>query len=108
ILRDRPRGTEYSRTEISYRVLDHADIEIVGWILALAAGFCGRSLVRVVIKPLRQALTGLMQESGGIFSRVSHLEFANIEGVHLRKVDAAPLLDAGKHRLALGVMYAFA
>ena len=47
-----------------------------------------------------QSLTRLMQEAGGIFGRVHHLKFTNIERIHLGQVGTATLGDAGEHGFA--------
>src|SRR5579859_7465105 len=48
---------------------------------------------RMTVRTLRQSLTSLMQEPRRIFGRIYHLELANIERIHLRKISAPVLLN---------------
>jgi len=82
------RGREHARSEVSDRMFDHAGVEIVDRTFAVAgsiyeASFL-RRFVRVPVQPMRLTLTGLMQEAGGVFGCVTHLEFADVERIHLR------------------------
>ena len=75
-------------------MLHHASVKAIRAGVAMIGEII---IASVAIRPLRQALAGLMQKARRIFGGVHHLEFANIERILLRQISAPALLQAGRY-----------
>src|SRR5262249_14894461 len=62
-----------------------------------------RSLLAVA---QRQSAAGMVQEAGGLFGGVHHLELGNVEGIDRRQIDRALGFDTLQHALELGAIAA--
>src|SRR5215467_3544862 len=98
----RTRRIQHARSEVCNRMFDDASIEAI-WSSFKLGSFYG-----MTVPALRQSLTSLMQKARRIFRSMHHLEFPNIESVHLRQVCTAAFFHPRKQVLEIVFRHAFA
>src|SRR5215471_9322555 len=63
---------------------------------------------RMTVPSLWQSLTSLMQKARRVFCSMHHLEFPNVESIHVRQVSAAAFFHAGQQISEIVFSHAFA